>query len=72
MHDDRLKVAIASPPVDGKANKALLKFLAHILGVPPRDLAVVSGLQSRRKQVAIVGLAEQEVRAVIEQFLCQL
>ncbi|WP_269542508.1 DUF167 domain-containing protein [Cerasicoccus fimbriatus] len=56
-----LKVRIAAPPVDGKANAELLKFLAKYLGVAKRDVALVSGEGSRRKVVEIAGVTEAEL-----------
>ncbi len=52
LHDNCLKLAVAAPPVEGKANKEVVKFLAAVLGVPARDVTVKSGIQSRRKVVA--------------------
>ena len=46
-HGDALKVRLAAPPVDGKANAALLAFLADAFGVPVRDVAIVRGETSR-------------------------
>ncbi len=53
LHGDALKVRIASPPVDGRANAALITFLAGALGVPKQSLAVVRGETSRRKTVRV-------------------
>lgn len=53
MHGDALKIRLAAPPVDGKANKALLDFLAAHYGVPVRNLVLLSGATSRRKVVEI-------------------
>lgn len=52
-HGDALKVRLAAPPVDGKANEALLVFLAERLEVPRRELELRAGLASRRKLVAV-------------------
>lgn len=54
QHGERLKVRIAAPPVDGKANKALVKFLAKQFGVPGTRVELVSGESSRQKTVAII------------------
>lgn len=51
VHDGRLKIAVAAPPVDGKANKELLSFLASLLKVGKKELLLKSGQQSRRKTV---------------------
>lgn len=60
-HDGRLKVALAAPPVDGEANKALIKFMAEVLNVPKNNVSVASGLTGRRKTLAISQLTAQEV-----------
>ena len=53
QHGTRLKVRLAARAVDGKANEALIDFLASHYGVPKRNVRIVSGLKSRRKRVAI-------------------
>lgn len=63
LHGDAVKIRLRSPPVDGKANDALIAFLSRTLAVPARDLFIVSGQSSRRKRVAIAGLTETTVRA---------
>jgi len=52
-HGDRLKVAVSSPPADGRANTALLEFLAERLAIPKSCLRLLSGASSREKRVAI-------------------
>lgn len=69
LHDSCLKLAVAAPPVEGKANKEVVKFLAAILGVPARDVTVRSGIQARRKLVAVKALTGAEVRTRIERRL---
>jgi hypothetical protein len=63
LHGDAVKIRLRSPPVDGKANDALVAFLGRILDVPARALTLVSGLSSRHKRVAITGVTEAAVRA---------
>ena len=63
LHGDAVKIRLRSPPVDGKANDALIAFLSQILDVPVRDLIIVAGHSSRRKRVAITGVTEAAVRA---------
>jgi len=53
LHDGRLKVALAAPPVDGKANELLLDFLAALLRVPRRHVLLQNGAASREKTVRI-------------------
>jgi len=57
-----LKLAIQAPPVDGKANEEVIKFLAGLLTIPLRDITLKSGAQGRRKQVILRGVAAEEVR----------
>jgi uncharacterized protein (TIGR00251 family) len=52
-HGDALKVRIAAPPVEGKANAELLRFLADAFGVPVRRVALLRGESSREKVVRI-------------------
>ena len=53
LHDGALRVRLAAPPIDGRANEALVAWLAKSLSVPKRDVEVLRGESSRRKQVAI-------------------
>ena len=50
----RLKIRLGAPPVDGKANAELLRFLAGAFGVPRRDVTLVRGDASREKIVRVV------------------
>jgi len=56
MHGERIKVRVAAPAVDDKANGALIEFLADYFGVPRRNVSIVSGVKSRSKRVAIEGV----------------
>jgi uncharacterized protein (TIGR00251 family) len=53
MSDGTVKVRLTAPPVDGKANQALLKFLAEILDVPVSNLEIVAGTGGREKLVYV-------------------
>ena len=52
-HGDALKIRLAAPPVDGKANAALIDFLADRLGVARGEVTLKSGQTSRRKVLEI-------------------
>jgi uncharacterized protein (TIGR00251 family) len=52
-HGERIKVRLAAPAQDGKANTALIEFLAQHYGVPRRNVRITSGLKSRQKRVVI-------------------
>lgn len=51
LHDDALKIRLTAPPVDNKANKMCVQFLAKRLGVSKSTLAIVSGQTGRSKNV---------------------
>jgi len=60
LHDGRLKIALRAPPVDGKANEALIQHLAERLGVSKGDVSVVSGATGRRKRVLVSQITLEE------------
>lgn len=59
--EDALKLSIAAPPVDGKANSEVERFLAGLLDIAPSGVAVVHGASSRDKSVLVRGCSEAEV-----------
>ncbi len=65
IHDGALKLSLTTPPTDGRANDALIAFLAERLRLPRARLALVSGLTSRSKTIRITGLNAEEVRALL-------
>lgn len=66
LHDQRIKVAIMSPPVDGAANAAVIGLLAKTFGVAKREVTITAGHSSRRKTVQILGVLPEEVERCIE------
>lgn len=56
IHGGAIKVRLAAPPVDGRANEALVAFMATSLGVPGRDVTIVRGSSGRRKLVDVQGV----------------
>ena len=69
LHDGRLKIAVSSPPVDGKANKEVVRFLASVLGVHKKDVILKSGLQSRKKSVLVSSMSADTIRKIINSLL---
>lgn len=55
-----LKIALNAPPVDGKANAALQRFLAGVLGVPKKNIELCSGASSRDKRVFVSGVTLEQ------------
>ena len=64
VHGDALKIAIAAPPVEGKANEAIRTFVAEALGIPAQMITLVAGASSRRKVLSIedVSLSDMQAR----------
>ena len=61
LHGDALKIRLAAPPVDGKANEALIKFVAETLKLPKSAVTLKSDQTSRRKVLEVIGA---EARAI--------
>lgn len=55
-HDHALKIALKAPAIEGKANKALIGFIAEYCDIPKSKVEVIKGLQSRHKVIEIKGL----------------
>lgn len=53
QHGGRLKVRIKAPPVEGRANRNLIKFLANLFGIAPRDITLLRGESGRDKRLRI-------------------
>ena len=64
--DGVLRVRIAAPPVKGKANQELIKFLSDVLGVSKSNLTIEKGITGKNKTVAIRGLGQEQVVRLLE------
>jgi uncharacterized protein (TIGR00251 family) len=53
LHGDALKIKLAAPPIEGRANEALLKFISKLFDVPLRQVELKSGEQSRHKVILV-------------------
>ncbi len=65
IHDGRIKVALDAPPVDGEANAALIALFAKLLKLPKRQIELVRGQSSRQKTLALTGVSEAALRALL-------
>jgi uncharacterized protein (TIGR00251 family) len=63
-HDGALKIALTAPPVDGKANEALIAFLADQLRIPKSRITLTSGQTSRQKTLEIQGKSATDLAAL--------
>lgn len=56
VHGDRLKIRLAAPPVEGRANEALIAWLSKTLGIPSSRIELLSGDTGRQKRVRLLGV----------------
>ena len=61
LHGDALKIRLAAPPVDGKANEALVRFVADQLGLAKSAVNLKSGQTSRRKVLEVIGATAEAI-----------
>lgn len=64
-YDSSLKIRLAAPPVDGAANKELVKLVARTFGIPRSAVEIAGGETSRTKQLRIYGIDSKEFARVI-------
>jgi len=59
VHDGALKVRLTSPPIDGKANQALIKFMSKTLSISKTQIELIQGQAGRLKIVRITGISKR-------------
>ena len=64
-HGDCLKIRLKAPPVEGKANSELIKFLSKLLGLPKNNIEIISGHASRRKTVKLAGITKEKLIKIL-------
>jgi uncharacterized protein len=65
VHDGALKISLTTPPTDGRANDALIAYLAERLQVPRARITLLTGTTSRSKTLRIAGKSAAEVQAAL-------
>ncbi len=65
LHGGSVKIDVGAPPVDGKANKELIRFLSEALSVPKSAVEIVRGDKTKDKTVKISGLSSSKLLAAI-------
>jgi uncharacterized protein len=63
----QLKIAVQAPPVEGRANEALVAFLAETFGVPKKSAELVSGELSRNKVFLLSGVGLGRARQILDE-----
>ncbi len=66
VEGDALKVRLTAPPVEGKANEELVKFLAKKLDVRRGDIEILHGETGRHKLVRVRGISGSRIEAVLK------
>lgn len=71
MHGSALKVCVTAPPVENKANDAVVHFIADLFGVPKSSVSIKSGRQGRNKKVIITNLSPGEAQEALSRALAK-
>ncbi len=66
LSDGRIKIKLQAPPLDGKANKALIRYLHQIFNIPETRFDLVQGEHNRDKVISLQGLSESEVNQILQ------
>jgi hypothetical protein len=66
---DSLKLELTSPPVEGKANEACIRFFAELLKVPRSSVTIAAGAVSRNKVIRVAGVSADEVERALGEIL---
>jgi uncharacterized protein (TIGR00251 family) len=69
VQGEAVRVRLTAPPVEGAANRALVKLLAETLKVPERDIQIMAGHTGRQKVVRVAGLSARELDARLREHL---
>ena len=65
LEDGTVKIRLKAPPVEGKANRALVKYLAEVLGLRSSQIEILAGESARDKLICIRGMDEKSVQEQI-------
>ena len=69
LHGDALKLCIAAPPVDGRANRAVVEYIAKLFNLSKKHVTITSGLQSRTKRLTIGNISLATARELLDRVL---
>jgi uncharacterized protein len=71
MTGDALKLAVTAPPVDGKANQAVMEFFSDLFAISRSSVTIASGETSRTKVIRVTGISAEQVRQKLQAALVQ-
>jgi uncharacterized protein (TIGR00251 family) len=63
---DALKLALTAPPLDGKANQAVIEFFADLFAISRSSITITSGETSRTKVIRVSGISAEQVRQKLQ------
>ena len=66
IENNILKAKVTSPPLDGKANKALIQLLAKALGISKGRVEIIAGKSSKLKTIRVYGLSKKDITLLLE------
>jgi uncharacterized protein (TIGR00251 family) len=69
LHGKAIKVCVTAPPLDDKANSAVIHLFADLFGVPRSAVSIKSGRQARNKKILITSLAQEKAEEVLARAL---
>jgi uncharacterized protein (TIGR00251 family) len=69
LNDGVIKIHLTAPPIEGKANEALIKFLAEILDISKSQLDVVVGLEGRDKIISVINVDSETLQKKIMKYI---
>ncbi len=69
LHDNMVRLSVSGPPVDGKANREVISYLADVFGLKKKEVKIIVGKHSRKKVCSIGNIDEEEVRQKVGMFL---
>jgi uncharacterized protein (TIGR00251 family) len=69
LHGKAIKVCVTAPPLDDKANNAVIHLFADLFGVPRSAVSIKSGRQARNKKILITSLAQEKAEEVLARAL---
>lgn len=68
LHDNMIKLSVAAPPVDGKANREVIAYLADFFDLKKKEISIVAGQHSKKKICRIWRLTEEQIRQKVKTF----
>jgi hypothetical protein len=69
LHGGALKLTITAPPVEGRANGAVVEYIAHLFNIPPKAVSIKSGHQSRTKRLTVKNITLAMAQDLLQQAL---